>query len=87
MVENVELGHYLGTEIDPQSEICRKILVTSCDTDCGKLRQDITTKGHPRLALFRGFSKFMTEDLALHPNVAGMARKSLRRLLRKLLLK
>ena len=83
LVENVELGHYLGTEIDPQSEICRKILVTSCDTDCGKLRQDITTKGHPRLALFRGFSKFMTEDLALHPNVAGMARKKFKKIVAK----
>ena len=54
-VENVTLGHHLHTEIDEQSEFCRKILVSSCDTDCGKLRQDITTTGHPRLSLFRGF--------------------------------
>ncbi|EMG48580.1 hypothetical protein G210_0817 [Candida maltosa Xu316] len=83
LVADVELGHYLGTEIDSQSETCRKILVTSCDTDCGKLRQDITTKGHPRLALFRGFSKFMTEDLALHPKVSGMARKKFKKIVAK----
>ena len=77
-VENVTLGHHLHTEIDEQSEFCRKILVSSCDTDCGKLRQDITTTGHPRLSLFRGFSKFMTEDLALHPTTSHLTRKNLK---------
>ncbi|CAI5755542.1 unnamed protein product [Candida verbasci] len=63
---NVELTHYIPTQLDEESEVCRKILVATCDTDAGKLRQDILTDGHPRLALFRGFSKFMTEDLQAH---------------------
>ncbi|RLV95453.1 Spore wall maturation protein DIT1 [Spathaspora sp. JA1] len=80
LVSDVELEHHLGTELDHESETCRKILVTSCDTDAGKLRRDITTEGHPRLALFRGFSKFMTEDLALHPNVSNMSKKKYKKI-------
>lgn len=83
-VENVTLGHHLHTEIDDQSEFCRKILVSSCDTDCGKLRQDITTTGHPRLSLFRGFSKFMTEDLALHPTTSHLTRKKFKKIVAKI---
>ncbi|KAF6066909.1 Pyoverdine/dityrosine biosynthesis family protein [Candida albicans] len=83
-VENVTLGHHLHTEIDEQSEFCRKILVSSCDTDCGKLRQDITTTGHPRLSLFRGFSKFMTEDLALHPTTSHLTRKKFKKIVAKI---
>lgn len=80
MVDHVELGHFLSTEIDPVSEVCRKILMTSCDTDNGKLREDIKTPGHPRLYLFRGFSKFMTEDLQFHPNVGKMTRKKFKKI-------
>lgn len=83
LVEDVELGHYLGTEIDAESETCRKILVSTCDTDCGQLRQDITTPGHSRLALFRGFSKFMTEDLVHHPKVSKMSRKQYKKIVSK----
>ena len=54
-VENVTLGHHLHTEIDEQSEFCRKILVSSCDTDCGKLRQDITTTDIPDYLYLEGF--------------------------------
>ncbi|KAI5958807.1 DIT1 [Candida theae] len=80
MVENVDLGHFLGTEIDPVSEVCRKILISSCDTDNGKLREDIKTPGHARLHLFRGFSKFMTEDLQFHPKVGKMTRKKFKKI-------
>lgn len=80
MVENVDLGHFLGTEIDPESEVCRKILMSSCDTDNGKLREDIKTPGHARLYLFRGFSKFMTEDLQFHPKVGKMTRKKFKKI-------
>ncbi|KAI5968302.1 DIT1 [Candida margitis] len=80
MVENVNLGHFLGTKIDPESEVCRKILMSSCDTDNGKLRGDIKTPGHARLYLFRGFSKFMTEDLQFHPRVGKMTRKKFKKI-------
>lgn len=80
MVEHVDLGHFLGTEIDPVSEVCRKILMSSCDTDNGKLREDIKTPGHARLYLFRGFSKFMTEDLQFHPKAGKMTRKKFKKI-------
>ncbi|CAK9437264.1 uncharacterized protein LODBEIA_P16420 [Lodderomyces beijingensis] len=80
MVDHVELGHYLDTEIDPESEICRKILMNSCDTDNGKLYMEVHTPGHPRLSLFRGFSKFMVEDLQFHPTVRNISRKKLKKI-------
>ncbi|KAK6459086.1 Pyoverdine/dityrosine biosynthesis protein-domain-containing protein [Scheffersomyces xylosifermentans] len=79
-LEDVELGHYLPTIIDDESELCRKILVTACDTDSGKLREDIKTDNHPRLHLFRGFSKFMTEDLANHPKISDISKKKFKKI-------
>ncbi|KAK6205098.1 putative spore wall maturation protein [Scheffersomyces amazonensis] len=83
IVADVELEHHLGTCIDKESETCRKILVTACDTDDGQLKKDINTPEHSRLYLFRGFSKFMTEDLELHPKVAKMSRKKFKKLVAK----
>ncbi|KAI5962374.1 DIT1 [Candida pseudojiufengensis] len=77
---NIDLQHFLDTKIDYESEICRKIMMLSCDTDNGKLKQDINTPNHPRLSLFRGFSKFMTEDLQFHPKVKLMTRKKFKKI-------
>ena len=80
IVEHVELGHYLDTELDAESELCRKILMNSCDTDNGKLAAEVKTPGHPRLSLYRGFSKFMTEDLQFHPKVGSWTRKKFKKI-------
>lgn len=79
---DVELKHYLDTKVDEEAELCRKILETSCDTDCGQLAKDIKTSNHPRLFLYRGFSRFMTEDLAFHPISKG-SRKQFKRIVSK----
>lgn len=75
MVDEVMLHHYLDTEIDAELELCRKILEASCDTDYGSLKRDIHTPNHPRLFLYRGFAKFMEEDLAMHPIAKGSRKK------------
>lgn len=82
LVDGVVLNHYLDTEIDLESELCRKILEASCDTDCGALRRDIHTPDHPRLYLYRGFARFMEEDLAMHPIVRG-SRKRFKKIVSK----
>lgn len=83
LINNVELEHYLDTKVDEEAEDCRKILVASCDTDCGKLEKDINTPHHPRLHLFRGFSCFMTEDLQGHPIVQKVSRKKYKKIIGK----
>ncbi|SCU85871.1 LAME_0D03312g1_1 [Lachancea meyersii CBS 8951] len=64
MVHDVDLSHHTGTKICEVSELSRQILMKGFDTDDGRLRQQILIAGHPRLHLFRGFSRFMMDDLS-----------------------
>lgn len=84
VVENVPLNHYLGTQIEEASDLCRKLLVHSCDTDSGELRKNVTTEGHPRLYLYRGFSRFMEEDLVDHPFTKDLSRKGYKKTISKI---
>lgn len=77
---HVHLPHYLNTVIDHQSETCRKILMSGCSTDPSVLRSLIDNSDPAKLALYRGFSKFMLEDLALHPIALNSSKKFCRKL-------
>lgn len=78
-VSEIELKHYCGTKINPDAELCRQILMMGCDTDCGKLKTQIEIPNHPRLHLYRGFSRFMVEDLCLLPFFENASRKYFKR--------
>lgn len=66
LVEDTEVPHYLDTEIEEDSEFCRKILMAGCHTSDKILRDLIDSKNPAKVALYRGFTRFMEEDLALH---------------------
>lgn len=70
-VANFLLGysvdHYLPTILDAETEVNRKILMLGCDDSADLIREQIRTPGHPRLYLYRGFNKFMKEDLINTP--------------------
>lgn len=83
LIDSVQLSHYLNTQISEEAETCRKILVKSCDTDCGQLRKDINTPGHSRVQLYRGFSKFMYEDLVFLDSVKDYSKKQLKKIASK----
>ncbi|AET39577.1 Dit1p Ecym_4541 [Eremothecium cymbalariae DBVPG len=74
-IPDIELDHHCGTKICPDSELSRKILMKGCDTDDGRLRKQIEIPNHPRLHLYRGFSRFMVEDLCLLPFFENVSRK------------
>lgn len=82
-VNEIELPHYTGTKICPKSELSRKIMMKGCDTENGRLKKQLSIPDHPRLHLFRGFSKFMTEDLSLLPYFSGISRKSFKKIVAK----
>ncbi|EGV66439.1 hypothetical protein CANTEDRAFT_100455 [Yamadazyma tenuis ATCC 10573] len=84
ILDEIHLSHHIATEIDPTSENCRKILMKSCDTDWGQLKEDINTPNHPRLFLFRGFSKFMEEDLKQHPTIIAASKKKSKKIVAKI---
>lgn len=77
---HVKLPHYTGSVICEDAELCRKLMMIGCDTDSGKLRSDIGNEDSPRLRLYRGFTKFMNEDLSLHPNLQGLTRKKFKKI-------
>ena len=83
-VREVEIDHFTGSQIDEISDISRQVLMRGCDTDDGRLRRHISIKGHPRLHLYRGFSKFMTEDLSLLPYFEQTSRKQFKKLVSKI---
>ncbi|CDO93027.1 unnamed protein product [Kluyveromyces dobzhanskii CBS 2104] len=82
-VEEMNLPHYTGTKICPNSELSRQILMKGCDTENGRLKKQLSIPDHPRLHLFRGFSKFMTEDLCLLPFFEGVSRKGFKKTVAK----
>lgn len=78
--EDVVLPHYLGTKIDPESETCRKVLMRGCSTDPSILRGLIDNSDPAKLALYRGFARFMFEDLSLHPIAMANSKKFCKKL-------
>lgn len=80
-VSDVEVAHYTGTQICPKSDLSRQILMKGCDTDAGRLRKQIAIEGHPRLHLYRGFSRFMMEDLSLLEHFQSYSRKKFKKII------
>lgn len=78
-VETEDLPHYTGTKICEDSELSRKLLMAGCDTDAGKLRRDIDTPNHPRLNLYRGFWRFMKEDLSVNNFCQTLSKKAFKK--------
>lgn len=76
----MEIQHYLETDLESQAEVCRKIMMASCSTDDRILRKLIEQQDPNKLALYRGFSKFMEEDLALIPMLKSFSRNAKKKL-------
>ncbi|CAR24728.1 Dit1p [Lachancea thermotolerans CBS 6340] len=83
MVSDIELPHYTGSKICENSELSRRILMKGFDTDDGSLRKQILIPGHPRLHLFRGFSKFMIDDLSHLAHFKNVSRKCFKKVVSK----
>ncbi|PYI04654.1 pyoverdine/dityrosine biosynthesis family protein, partial [Aspergillus sclerotiicarbonarius CBS 121057] len=77
------LQHCLSTEISAESETCRQMLMQACQTSVDTLRSQIVAQDPTVLALHRGFSRFMLEDLQQHPNTQGLSRNQRKKLAEK----
>lgn len=82
-IEHIDLPHYLNTEIESEAEVCRKVMLASCHTDDRVLRELINQQDPIKLALYRGFCKFMEEDLAMNPIIKNSSRKYKKKLCSK----
>lgn len=83
-LKNFQVDYHLNTKIDVQTEIYRKLLIKFCDIDSHKLYDDIKTPGHPRLKLYRGFMKFMENDLYNTAEARDLSRKKYKKLVSKI---
>ena len=69
--EDVDLPHFLQTSLTDQAELCRKTLMAMCQIDSEVLSKQLKEEDKASVALYRGFSRFMLEDLAAHPSCEG----------------
>ncbi|RAK98513.1 isocyanide synthase family protein [Aspergillus ibericus CBS 121593] len=77
------LPHYLGTKISTESELCRQMLMQACQTSADTLRSQIAAQDPSILALYRGVSRFMFEDLQQQSNTQGLSRNQRKKLAEK----
>lgn len=75
--------HYIATEIKPDAETCREILLKGFRPDPTILRSRVATNDPAVIALYRGFPKFMLEDLEKNPYTANTNRSQRRKLASK----
>ncbi|KAA8641754.1 isocyanide synthase family protein [Aspergillus tanneri] len=78
-----QLHHDLPTTLDEIAETCRRILIAGCQPSRENLRTQIDSQNSPTLALYRGFSRFMLEDLDQHPLTQSLSRSRRKKLAAK----
>ncbi|EQK99448.1 Pyoverdine biosynthesis [Ophiocordyceps sinensis CO18] len=72
--------HFIGTRLTEEAETCRRILQEAFQLDHGELRRRLDSHDTGIVALYRGFSRFMLEDLALNPYTRGRSQSQRRKL-------
>ena len=69
------IDHHIDTQVTEEAELCRRILMAGCGPRKSAVRAKIDSKDASITALYRGFSRFMLEDLECLPH-ARKASKS-----------
>jgi pyoverdine/dityrosine biosynthesis protein Dit1 len=75
-----ELPSHIATQRTQAAELSRQMLMQACRSDDAVLRARIASADHGTLRLYRGFSRFMAEDLRLSPFTRHLSRCKLKRL-------
>lgn len=79
-VDDVIIRHPLSMPVADDAETCRKVLMAGCNIEIAVLRSQIEKQNSSILALYRGFSKFMLEDLSSHPKTSGLTKSKCKKL-------
>ncbi|KAI2469528.1 Pyoverdine/dityrosine biosynthesis protein-domain-containing protein [Annulohypoxylon bovei var. microspora] len=74
------IDHHVETRVTTEAELCRRILMAGCQSQRFGLRARIESQDAAILALYRGFSRFMLEDLEHHPFTQTMSRSKQKKL-------
>ncbi|KXX81376.1 Spore wall maturation protein DIT1 [Madurella mycetomatis] len=74
------IDHHVDTRVTEEAELCRRILMAGCGPRKSAVRAKIDSKDPAITALYRGFSRFMLEDLEHHPHTQKMSRSQQKKL-------
>ncbi|KAI8161913.1 hypothetical protein K4K49_004785 [Colletotrichum sp. SAR 10_70] len=74
------IAHHVQTGHTVEAELSRQILMAGCQPQESAVRAKIKSQNAAILALYRGFSRFMLEDLELHPFTQKMTRTQQKKL-------
>ncbi|KAL2272067.1 hypothetical protein VTJ83DRAFT_1438 [Remersonia thermophila] len=77
-IPNIE--HHIATKLTDEAELCRRILMAGCAPRKSAVRAKIESKDAALTALYRGFSRFMLEDLEHHPCTQSMSKAQRKKL-------
>lgn len=75
-----QLTAHIATARTDAAELSRQLLVAGFGTDAAALRERIDARHPGTLRLYRGFSRFMLEDLSLNEYTRHLSRSRLRKL-------
>ena len=74
------IDHHVTTNVTDEAELCRQILMAGCGPHKSAVRARIDSKDRAITALYRGFSRFMLEDLEHHRHTRDMTRSQQKKL-------
>ncbi|AEO57217.1 hypothetical protein MYCTH_2117759 [Thermothelomyces thermophilus ATCC 42464] len=74
------IDHHVSTKLTEEAELCRRILMAGCGPRRSAVRAKIDSKDPAITALYRGFSRFMLEDLEHHPHTRNLTRSQQKKL-------
>ena len=76
----LSVNHPIATKISLVDERSRAILAATCQTSSENLRKSFENPNSGELRLYRGLSKFMLQDLAMHPNMMTLSKTKRKKL-------
>lgn len=79
-VRSFDICHPLGLPVAEKPELCRKVLMAGCHIETDALRAQIKDQDASILALYRGFSRFMLQDLSANKTMSGLTKNKCKKL-------
>lgn len=74
------IDHHIDTQVTTEADLCRRILMAGCSPRKSAVRAMIDSQDAAVTALYRGFSRFMLEDLEHLPHAQRMTKSQQKKL-------
>jgi pyoverdine/dityrosine biosynthesis protein Dit1 len=78
-----QIERHIATAVTDEAELSRRLLMAGCQPDRAAVRAKVEGGDASILALYRGFSRFMVEDLEQNRYTEGMSKSQRKKLASK----